>query len=85
MRGVLMQPVLQSKQPHLIYLNNAATSWPKPPEVLEEVAASLGMPLYELGRTTGNRSIDYSAAREALAAFFHAGSTRTLHLYSECD
>ncbi len=74
MRGVLMQPVLQSKQPHLIYLNNAATTWPKPPEVLEEVAACVEMPLYEPGRTTGNRSIDYpSAAREALAAFFHAG------------
>ena len=74
MRGVLMQPVLQSKQPHLIYLNNAATSWPKPPEVLEEVAACVNMPLHEPGRTTGNGSIDYpSAAREALAAFFHAG------------
>jgi cysteine desulfurase family protein len=74
MRGVLMQPVLQSKQPHLIYLNNAATTWPKPPEVLEEVAACVNMPLHEPGRTTGNGSIDYpSAAREALAAFFHAG------------
>jgi cysteine desulfurase/selenocysteine lyase len=74
MRGVLMQPVLQSKQPHLIYLNNAATTWPKPPEVLKEVAACVNMPLHEPGRTTGNGSIDYpSAAREALAAFFHAG------------
>ena len=69
-----MQPVLQSKQPHLIYLNNAATSWPKPPEVIEEVAACVNMPLHEPGRTTGNGSVDYpSAAREALAAFFHAG------------
>ena len=31
-------------------------------------------PLHEAGRTTGNGSMDYpSAAREALAAFFHAG------------
>ncbi len=74
MRGMLMQPALQSEQPHLIYLNNAATTWPKPPEVLEEVAACLRMPLHEPGRTTGNGSVDYpSSAREALAAFFHAG------------
>jgi cysteine desulfurase family protein len=74
MRGMLMQPALQSEQPNLIYLNNAATSWPKPPAVLEEVAACLNMPLHEPGRTTGNGSIDYpSAARKALAAFFHAG------------
>jgi cysteine desulfurase family protein len=71
---MLMQPALQREQPNLIYLNNAATSWPKPPAVLEEVAACLRMPLYEQGRTTGNGSMDYpSAAREALAAFFHAG------------
>ena len=74
MRGMLMPPVLQSEQPHLIYLNNAATTWPKPPEVLEEVRACLRMPLHEPGRTTGNGSMDYpSAAREALATFFHAG------------
>ena len=57
----------------LIYLNNAATSWPKPPEVLAEVADCLRNPVHEAGRTTGNGSIDYPAAtREALAAFFHA-------------
>lgn len=74
MRDRAMQPAFQSDQPNLIYLNNAATSWPKPPEVLEEVATCLRMPLHEPGRTTGNGSMDYpSAAREALAAFFHAG------------
>jgi cysteine desulfurase family protein len=58
----------------LIYLNNAATTWPKPNEVLNEVAHCLRQPLHEPGRTTGNGSIDYpSAAREALAGFFHAG------------
>jgi cysteine desulfurase/selenocysteine lyase len=56
----------------IIYLNNAATTWPKPPAVLAEVAACLRMPVHEAGRTTGNGSMDYpSAAREALAAFFH--------------
>ena len=74
MRDRAMHPAFQSDQPNLIYLNNAATSWPKPPEVLEEVATCLRMPLHEPGRTTGNGSMDYpSAAREALAAFFHAG------------
>jgi cysteine desulfurase / selenocysteine lyase len=58
----------------LIYLNNAATTWPKPPEVLEEVAACLRMPVHEAGRTTGDGSTNYpSGTREALAAFFHAG------------
>lgn len=61
-------------QTPLIYLNNAATTWPKPPEVLEEVARCLRMPVHEPGRTTGTGSLDYpSAAREALAAFFPAG------------
>jgi len=68
-----MDPVPQDIQAPLIYLNNAATTWPKPNEVLEEVAACLRLPLHEPGRTTGNGSTDYpSAAREALAAFFHA-------------
>jgi cysteine desulfurase / selenocysteine lyase len=58
----------------LIYLNNAATTWPKPPGVLQEVTECLRRPLHEAGRTTGNGSMDYPfAAREALAAFFHAG------------
>ena len=70
----MMNPGRQEAQQSLIYLNNAATTWPKPPEVLEEVAACLRLPMHEAGRTTGNGSMDYpSAAREALAAFFHTG------------
>jgi len=58
----------------LIYLNNAATTWPKPPEVLAEVVRCLEVPVHEAGRTTGTGSTDYPAeTREALAAFFHAG------------
>ena len=68
-----MQPTSENNQPNLVYLNNAATTWPKPAEVLEEVASCLRLPLHEAGRTTGNGSMDYpSAAREALSAFFHA-------------
>ncbi len=67
-----MQQTQHATQLPLIYLNNAATTWPKPAEVLEEVATCLRLPLHEPGRTTGNGSKDYpSVAREALATFFH--------------
>jgi len=57
----------------LIYLNNAATTWPKPPEVLAEVARCLQTPFFEHGRSTAGGAKDYpSATREALAGFFHA-------------
>ncbi len=57
----------------LIYLNNAATSWPKPPEVLAEVTRCLQAPFFEHGRSTAGGATDYpSATREALAVFFHA-------------
>jgi len=57
--------------PH-IYLNNAATTWPKPPEVLDEVARCLEAPFFEHGRSTAGSAINYpSETREALARFFH--------------
>jgi len=57
----------------LIYLNNAATSWPKPPAVLAEVARCLESPVFEAGRSTAGGATDYpAAAREALAGFFRA-------------
>jgi len=56
----------------LIYLNNAATTWPKPQEVLAEVQRCLQAPIFEPGRSTSGDSGDYpSATREALALFFH--------------
>ncbi|MDD1655657.1 MAG: aminotransferase class V-fold PLP-dependent enzyme [Methanomicrobiales archaeon] len=56
-----------------IYLNNAATSWPKPPGVLAAVQESLSRPFAGEGRGTGGDGVDYPArAREMLAAFFHA-------------
>ncbi len=58
--------------PPLIYLNNAATTWPKPPEVMDEVARCLTAPFFEHGRSTAGTVTDYpSAARESLANFFH--------------
>jgi selenocysteine lyase/cysteine desulfurase len=60
-------------EPPLIYLNNAATSWPKPHEVLAEVARCLQVPFFEHGRSTAGGATDYpSATREALADLFHA-------------
>jgi cysteine desulfurase family protein len=57
----------------LIYLNNAATSWPKPPEVLKEVTRCLQTPFFEHGRSTACGITDYpSATREALARLLHA-------------
>ncbi|MDD1656787.1 MAG: aminotransferase class V-fold PLP-dependent enzyme [Methanomicrobiales archaeon] len=54
-----------------IYLNNAATSWPKPPGVLAAVQESLSRPFAGEGRGTGGQGVDYPArAREALAGFF---------------
>lgn len=69
-----MEPIPQNEPGKLIYLNNAATSWPKPPEVLSEITQSLQNPYFEQGRTTAGGTIDYPvAARETLARFFHAG------------
>lgn len=49
----------------IIYLNNAVTSWPKPPEVLAAVLQSLAMPVFGSGRTTGSQGVDYiKQARE---------------------
>jgi len=61
------------RSPPIIYLNNAATSWPKPPEVLEAVRRSLALPIYGSGRTTGSQGEDFvTLAREALSRLLHA-------------
>jgi cysteine desulfurase/selenocysteine lyase len=61
------------QNPPLIYLNNAATSWPKPPEVLAAVMQSLALPVFGSGRTSGSQGEDYiSHAREALSRLLGA-------------
>nr|WP_320161847.1 aminotransferase class V-fold PLP-dependent enzyme [uncultured Methanoregula sp.] len=68
-----MADLRETVGPPLIYLNNAATSWPKPPGVLAEVARCLETPFFEPGRSTTGSATDYPAeAREALAGFFQA-------------
>ncbi|MDO8842625.1 aminotransferase class V-fold PLP-dependent enzyme [Methanocalculus sp.] len=62
----------ETKKP-LIYLNNAATSWPKPPGVIAAIQQSLSLPVFGSGRTTGTQGEDYiSLAREKIAAFLGA-------------
>jgi cysteine desulfurase family protein len=57
----------------LIYLNNAATSWPKPPEIMEAISQSLSLPVFGSGRTTGTQGEDYiTQAREELSALLGA-------------
>ncbi|WP_292368172.1 aminotransferase class V-fold PLP-dependent enzyme [Methanoregula sp. UBA64] len=57
----------------LVYLNNAATTWPKPRGVLSAVEECLRTPFFEQGRSTAGSAIDYlAAAREALAGLFRA-------------
>lgn len=61
---------MATDQKPLIYLNNAATSWPKPPEVPAAIAQSLSLPVFGSGRTTGTQGEDYiTQAREGLSAF----------------
>lgn len=58
----------------IIYLNNAATTWPKPGPVIRAVEESLRLPYYEEGRSAVSGQTDYpTLTREALARFFRAG------------
>ena len=62
-------------QNHPIYLNNAATSWPKPPEVMQAIQESLKIPFNSGGRGAGQVQRDYlTEGREILAQFFSEDS-----------
>ena len=70
----------------VIYLNNAATSWPKPQRVKEVLAESLEHPVFGSGRTTGTQGIDYiSLAREKAAGLFHADAKQIVFTHSATD
>ncbi len=57
----------------IIYLNNAATSWPKPPEVLAAMTKSMSLPVFGSGRTTGSQGEDYvTMARDAVSRLLTA-------------
>lgn len=64
----------ETKPSERVYLNNAATSWPKPYEVIAAVNESLAQPVFGSGRTVASQGEDYmTQAREALVRFFNAG------------
>lgn len=60
----------------MIYLDNAATSWPKPPEMVEAIADFYARVGANPGRSGHRLSVEAArvvyAAREAVAALFHA-------------
>jgi len=63
----------------MIYLNNAATSWPKPPSVLDAVRESLETPIFGSGRTSGCQGTDYvSLARSKIASFFQVKNSESI-------
>ena len=58
----------------MIYLNNAATTWPKPDCVKDAVMDCISMPVYEPGRTTMKEQTDYPyETRKWVADFFSSG------------
>jgi cysteine desulfurase family protein len=60
--------MVQKSDYECIYLNNAATSWPKPPGVLAAVHDSLAYPFVGGGRSTDRDAQDYIwSARTAVA------------------
>ncbi len=63
----------------MIYLNNAATTWPKPAEVIELAQKVLSEPIFEHGRTTSRDTLDYvEAARETVARFLSSGDPNNI-------
>jgi selenocysteine lyase/cysteine desulfurase len=75
----------------LIYMNNAATTWPKPPEVLKAASEVFSSPFHEHGRTTVQDAPDYiDMARGSVADFlgvsqpeqviFTSGATDSLNM-----
>lgn len=63
-------------QNSIIYANNAATTWPKPPAVLAAVSEAASGPYLEQGRTTIEDVPDYLfETRRKLANFFNTRET----------
>ena len=73
----------------MIYLDNAATSWPKPPEVLRAVNGVMSRPFGNPGRGGHRASLCAGrvvyACREAAARYLGCAhpeqDSRPLHLY----
>ena len=69
----------------MIYLDNAATSWPKPPEVLKAMTDALEYAGGNPGRSGHRLSIEAARliynAREDMAAFAETGRPCYYRLY----
>ncbi len=63
-----------------IWLNHAATSWPKPPGVLERIQASLEEPPAEPGRSARAVAGPVEGCRRLLAEILHAPDPRRFAL-----
>lgn len=61
-----------------VYLNNAASSWPKPEKVLTAVQSCLRDRPYHEGRSAGEGRNPVLTAREILADFFHSPSVDSM-------
>ncbi len=69
-----------------IYLNNAATSYPKPAAVRQAIAESLELPVFGSGRTTGTEGRDFvSLAREKVAGLIQADSENIIFTQNATD
>ena len=67
----------------MIYLNNAATSWPKPPQVYEAVAAALASPPESPFRSTLPQEGSTAALlRQALGRLFNIGDWERIYFCS---
>ncbi|MFW5740503.1 MAG: aminotransferase class V-fold PLP-dependent enzyme [Myxococcota bacterium] len=67
----------------IVYLNNAATSFPKPPEVHEAVARCLAQPPVEPGRTGGGAD-PLQACRRAVASLLGVRDPNRVALLPSC-
>ena len=66
-----MRFATMTDNPSLVYCNNAASTWPKPPEVIDAVLESLRLPYFEAGRSTIRGLHDYpEICRDTIADFF---------------
>ena len=72
-----------------IYLDNAATSWPKPPGVAEAMLRYMGELGANPGRSAHRMSIQAARViyqlRERIAAMFGAVDPLRVYFFAECD
>lgn len=80
---------MNSRHERLIYFDNAATSWPKPPGVAAAMTRFIGEIGANPGRSGHRLAVDSSrvvyATREAVAQLFNALDPLRVVFGGECD